>query len=167
MKTCVLTVILTIRLSICFSQTDSIDCFNKFTRNIDEFENMVRFGSHFNDNINICKYVNIENGSETYYMSLSTIASTISVGKKGVTILFDDKSKMVKNYEKIDIKVNAYGSGYEYYSIINLTKDDLYVLSTKKIYKFRLYIYDEEINQDFAENFKETVSCLIFKKYKH
>lgn len=61
----------------------------------------------------------------------------------------------LENYYKIkdiDCKVSD-GYGYEYSAFISLTNLDLMKLKKSLIKKFRLYIYDEDIDLTKSKNF--------------
>ena len=81
----------------------------------------------------------------------------MSVNKTGVIILFTDGTKWTRQSE---IDVDAESDGFEYSAFIPLTQEDLITFSTKKIKKFRLYIYDEEIGSCDADRFKIFVKCI-------
>ena len=91
-------------------------------------------------------------------MSLNTEGSTCVVDGSGATILFTDGSKMYKNV-KIDIDANS--DGFRYSAFITLTQLDLATLSNKKIKKFRLYIFDQEIESTKSKDFTEYVKCIM------
>lgn len=107
-------------------------------------------------------YKIIKNGKVSYFLSLHTYGSTINVGGTGVIILFDNGTKLNKPTIKIDVEYD--GTGYEYSAWIPLTEIEVKTLTTKKISKFRLYVYDEEVNSSFAEKFSVYVKCVIERK---
>lgn len=106
-------------------------------------------------------YKYIESGKVSYYLSLRTYGSTVNFGKTGVIILFDDETKMSK--PTIEITVNYDTRGFEYHAFIPLTETEVKSLTTKKIRKFRLYIYDHELRWFFAEKFTYYVKCVMNK----
>jgi hypothetical protein len=95
---------------------------------------------------------NINKKKATYFLDLMTQGSTVFVGWKGAILLFTDGTKMKKPNAKIGIAVSEYG--YRYTASISLTQADLKVLSTKDIDKFRLSIFDGEVNTKDAGMFK-------------
>ena len=107
-------------------------------------------------------YKHIMSGKITYALSLQTSGVTVNVGQTGVIILFDDGTKM--NKTTIEFDVDADEKGYKYSAYVPLTETEVKSLTTKKIKKFRLYIYDEELNQTFAEKFTYYVKCVMEKK---
>lgn len=107
-------------------------------------------------------YKIVKSGKENYYLSLRTYGSTVNVGETGVIVLFDDGTKMNKPTEKIDVDSDA--TGFSYSAFIQLTETEVKSLTTKKITKFRLYIYDKEVSQGFAEKFTNYVQCVIGKQ---
>lgn len=126
----------------------------------DEFTNELKFytPSMMDGEISPVSIVKvIDKGKSVYYLSLNTIGSSVNVSKKGVIILFEDGTKWTRN-EKID--VDAGSDGFEYSAFITLSPTDLTTFSTKKIKKFRLYVYDQEVNSKNAERFKMFTGCI-------
>jgi hypothetical protein len=73
-------------------------------------------------------------------LSLKAIGSSLTVGSKGVTVLFTDGTKWSKPNEPIDVD---YSDGhYVYSAFITLNGEDLKLFQTKVIKKYKLYIYD-------------------------
>lgn len=107
-------------------------------------------------------YEIIESGKVTYYLSLRSHGSTVNVGETGVIILFDDGTKMSK--PTVEINVDLDEIGFKYSSFIHLTESEVKSLTTKKIQKFGLYIYDKKVNPRFTEKFTYYVMCIIDKK---
>lgn len=107
-------------------------------------------------------YKIIKSGKVSYYLSLHTYASTLKVGGAGVIILFDNGTKMNKPAAKIDVEYDE--SAYAYSAWIPLTEVEVKTLTTKKISKFRLYIFDEEVTPSFSDKFTIYVKCIMDKK---
>ena len=105
----------------------------------------------------IYKYSKKVNGKMTdnFYLSLDACGSTLNVAEKGVIILFDDGSKFEKPNAEIDVDYKGEYCTYKYSCIIPLTKTELLTFSKKKIKKYRLYIYDEELSPEISEDFKQ------------
>ena len=82
---------------------------------------------------------------------------TPTIDGVGATILFDDGTKWIN---KVKIDVDATEKGFEYKAFIRLTLGDLEKLKSKKIKRFRLYIYDQEIKPNEAEDFQIYVNCI-------
>lgn len=135
------------------------DACSKIEREVDEFTNEVQLYSPYSTTLSINKY--IKGGKSYYYLSLYAKGSTVNVNIKGVTILFEDGSKMLKPNEKIDVDVSG---GFRYSAFIPLTQLDLQKLGTTKITKFRLYIYDKDIPSIEGEKFTQYVNCIKDKK---
>ena len=133
---------------------------SKIEKEIDEFTNEIKFSTpSLSDGeispVSILKI--ISKGKTIYYLSLRTQGSTININKTGVIILFQDGTKWSKD-AKIDADVGR--NGFDYSAFITLNPNDLAIFSTKKIKKFRLYIYDQEISPRNAELFKYYVDCI-------
>ena len=68
---------------------------------------------------------------------------------------------MVK--ENVEVNVDAGNKGFEYSAYVNLTNTELTKFSTKRITKFRLYIYDNELSSMDGEKLKGYVNCIKTK----
>jgi hypothetical protein len=115
----------------------------KIIRKIDDFTGAITINSPFFEGSNSSDAVifkEIKNGKATYDLNLTAYGSTVSVDGKGVIILFEDGTKINKTTQKVDVKAKE--SNFEYSVYITLSPNDLILLKTKKIAKFRLYIYD-------------------------
>lgn len=142
---------------------DSLLC-KDIDRNVDDITGEVKFSTPLTTGdpghykflpISIIKY--IRKGKTIYYLSLTTHGPTPVVDGKGVTILFADGSKWIKQ-DKID--VDADSDGYKYSAFITLSPADLLLFSNKKISKFRLYIFDEEVEADESDHLPEYAKCI-------
>jgi len=129
---------------------------SKINRQIDDFTGEIRINSPVNSPIVIWKIIN--NNKICYYLDLTAYGNTANVNKLGVIILFTDGTKWIRSSSKIDVKVGDYG--FEYSSFINLIPIDLILFSSKKIKKFRLYIYDVEFSLTEADIFKSFVKYI-------
>ncbi|MFC2176533.1 hypothetical protein ACFLR1_06160 [Bacteroidota bacterium] len=103
-------------------------------------------------------YKTIKDDSVKYRLSLNTIGSTANVDGKGATVLFDDGSKL--EFET-DIEVDVTERGFKYSTYVELTDTQLNTFKSKKVKKFRLYIYDKAVVIDFSDKFLIYVACLI------
>jgi hypothetical protein len=133
---------------------------SKIEKEKDEFTGEIKFSSPLMSGRQISPmtiYKHINKGKAVYYLSLRTTGSTVNVNETGVIILFQDGSKWTRA-SKID--VDAGSTGFDYSAFITLTPADLITFSTKKIKKFRLYIYDEEVNSSDADIFKLYTECI-------
>ena len=132
----------------------------KIEKEKDEFTGELKFNSPIMNGIKISpiiiyKYIN--KGKAVYYLSLMTYGNTFNINKTGVIILFKDGTKWTRASE-IDVDTESYG--FKYSAFISLTTADLTIFSTKKIKKFRLYIYDEEVNSSDSDKFKLFTKCI-------
>lgn len=136
---------------------------NKISKEIDDFTGEIKFSSPLSTDLKInsliiYKYIN--KSKITYYLSLMTHGSTVNLNETEVKVLFTNGSKWVKNYK---INVEADSQGFEYSTFIPLSNLDLKTFETNSIKKFRLYIHDEEVDSNDAEQFKIFVKCIIAK----
>jgi hypothetical protein len=137
----------------------------KIVRKSDDFTNEIQINSPIIETGQIASmiiYKILESGDVMFFLSLQTYGNTLNVGETGVILLFDDGTKMNKPSEEID--VDAHAKGFKYSAFISLTETEVISLSTKKIKKFRLYIYDEAVNPDFADKFTHYVKCVLDKE---
>jgi hypothetical protein len=132
---------------------------------IDEFTGEIKFSSPMFDNHNFLstsveKVIN--NAKTQYFLSLTTHGSTAVVNGTGATILFTDGTKLIKSTAKVDVNVTS--DGFDYSVFMSLTPSDLALLKTKKIKKFRLYIFDEDVKSIESERFKVYMNCIVNAK---
>lgn len=92
-----------------------------------------------------------------YYLSLRAYGNTLNVNKKEISVLFVDGTKWNK---QSSIETEYDDGGYTYSAFIDLSPKDLVLFSTKKIKKFRLYIYDKDININDSEKFCEYIKLV-------
>ena len=142
-----------------FSTLEKTFC-SKIFRKVDDFTEDVKLSSPMYTAYKIASmiiYKDISKTKTSYYLRLNTKGSTVTVNGTGATILFTDGTKWSKP-DKIDVKAGS--NGFDYSAFITLTQADLVTLTTKAIKKYRLYIYDEEVNQSDADKFKIYVKCI-------
>ena len=138
---------------------ESIIC-SAMERRVDDFTGEITINSPsrtFNNINSLILYKYIKKQKSLYYLSLSTTGATAVVDGKGVDILFTDGTKWTRLSE---VDVNVETGGYRYSAFITLTPADLITFSTKTIKKFRLYVFDADLNQNYSEKFKTFVKCL-------
>ena len=138
---------------------------SKIEQRTDDFTNELTINTPIIESRNISSmilYKTIKSGKVSYSLNLSTYGSTINVGETGVIILFHDGTKMNKPTVKID--VDSDDKGFKYSAYLSLSETEVKSLTTKKIKKFRLYVYDEEVSAGFAEKFTYYVKCVMDKK---
>jgi hypothetical protein len=120
----------------------------------DEFSDQIYIDcpvmGNFMSTIHLVKKINKNVAS--YYLDLMTQGSTLFVGWKGAILVFTDGTKLKMPNAEIDIEVSDYG--FRYTSSISLSRDDLKVLSSKNIDKFRLNIFDGEVNSKDSRMFR-------------
>lgn len=140
------------------------DSCSTIQKKIDEFEGTVRLNSPMSVGYRLAPmiiYKDVEKGKAIYTLSLRTIGHSVTVDGKGAIILFTDGTKITK---PVEIDVDADESGFEYSAYITLTATDLDSLSKKKVKKFRLYIYDEDVEEGFSTAFAANVACIRKQK---
>ena len=132
---------------------------NRVEREIDEFTGEIKINTpNLSSSSSPVKlYKNIDKGVVKYYLRLRSNGNTVNVNQKGVILLFSDGSKWVKD-SHIDVEVGR--SNYYYSAFISLTPEEVDMFINKEISKFRLYIYDNEINNIEAKKFKTFVKII-------
>ena len=79
-------------------------------------------------------------------------------GGKGVIVIFTDSTIWTR-----PAKINTYpvNNLLEYNTDLTLTEADVLLFSTKKIAKYMLYIFNQDIDKATADNFQAAVKCII------
>lgn len=143
---------------------ESIYCKN-IKENFDEFSKTKEFDTPMliDGRYSLVRiYKKIQNKDVTYYLSLTAYGNTPVVDGKDVDIIFTDGTKWTRKC-KINVEVNEDDveyNPYVYSAFIILTNNDLETFSLKKIDKYRLYIFDEDINYVDSEIYKIYFNCL-------
>lgn len=124
------------------------EAYNGIEKDRNEYTNEVTFRTDLLKPISISKVIN--NGKSIYYLMLQTKGGTLNLNIKGVYLLFTDGKKWIKLNEKIDVD---FDDGYNYSAFIRLTEEDLKLFQSKKVSRFRLYIYDGNVSNADSEKF--------------
>lgn len=132
---------------------------NKLTIVKDKFEDKTSYYSPQESGFIVIKIVT--NDRITYYLDVETGGHTVNVSGKGLYILFEDGSKISKPQAEIDVKVGNKYTPYIYSAFIELSKEDLEIMKTKKITDKRLYIYDGTVNPEAANLIQEYTKCIV------
>jgi hypothetical protein len=143
----------------------SINVCDLIERRVDDFTDEVTMNSPLLQGTDISKmiiYKTISKNTVLYNLGLETNGITYNIGSKGVIILFEDGTKLNKPNEEIDVDISTYT--YKYSAFITLNDSELKTLMTKKIKKYRLYIFDQEIDSSESEAFTKYVKCISEKK---
>jgi hypothetical protein len=125
----------------------------------DEFSGAITYFSIASEPISFMK---VKTGSTTkYFISIHTYDDDPHYNTKGVFILFTDRSKWVRPNQIV--KLN-YNDGFKYSSIIELSPHDLIIFQTKRISKFRLDQFEEEVYDDLSTNLILQANLIESKK---
>lgn len=125
----------------------------------DKFTNEIRSSSPYSEGVSFVK--TIKDGKTTIYLSINEIGSTAVVGKTGLTLLLENNKRIEKPTAPIDVKVNSGytgAKGYVYSAFVELTTDDIKLLSENAITDNRLYIFDGTIKD--GQKLKDYLNCL-------
>ena len=109
------------------------------TKTYDEFDDRTTWRSPLLKNISFTK-VKGSDGVFRTYVNIRAVGSTLNVGKKGLTVIFEDGSRFERPAAKIDAKAGS-GSGWNYSAFVSVDEEDLNLFATKKVKAYKLYIY--------------------------
>lgn len=138
------TIFLLLLIAIGLKAQDS--CSAELVTSIDKFDNKKTVSTSIIDAAIMYKI--IEGKKNYYYLSLTSYGETASVHRKGVYVLFSDKTKFTKLNEIVDCKVNEYGSSkYVYSAFVPLTVAEVSLFAKRTITDIKLYIYENEIGE--------------------
>ncbi len=142
------------------AQRDSSLC-NKIERIVDDMTGKITIGSPSEEAVPSLKLVKVILAKDTLYLfRLRTYGITLNISETGVIILFTDGTKMIKE-TKIAVDIGDETNSWLYKANITASSEDLKILATKTIKKFRLFIYDKDINEKEGNDFREYVNCIL------
>lgn len=130
----------------------------------DPFTGEVKYSSDVLSEFNNVVFIRYKNKKiKEDYIFLRVYGHTVSVFEKGVFILLDNGTKIVRKNERVDCDVNTGAeNGYLYTSFFKLNQQEKNLLKKHKIKIIRLYIYDFELEHNYSEWMLWT-SKIIFK----
>ena len=126
------------------------------SKEYDEFEKTTTYYTPSSEKVSFTKVIQF--GKPTYYLSLSTIGSTLNIGEYGVKIMFEDKS--ILSFPTTKVKVDIDDNGYEYSSFIRIQPALMLKLKSKRIKSFKLYIYNDTLDEEESHSAKRYFECL-------
>lgn len=100
----------------------------------------------------------VQDGKAAYSLNLRGYGTRPHSRVRGVTIIFKDGSRIIRNNAEVTAQTTE--KGYEYSASIKLTPDELEKLRTVPIAKHRLYIYDTDLGTDYANKLKLLSRCI-------
>ena len=119
---------------------DSLNTNCNISKKVDDFDGSITYETEITDRVSILK---IKSGkSITYYLSIYIKENNIYNGK-GVCIILENNKRINKPNE--EVKSSYLGSSFYVHSFITLTKNDINLLKTNAIEKYKLYISEDEI----------------------
>lgn len=101
-----------------------------------------------------------ENDTSSIYLKLQAYGRTLNINKKGLKILFDDGSVLIKPEAKIGYKNEKGTKGWTYRCFIRLNENDIETLTSNKITDYSLYIYERKMKDSNAIDLKEYLKCM-------
>lgn len=139
------------------SQNEKADPCEQLLRRVDDITGVVTLYSNDFDNSDQYEFIKTipKHRKATYMLHLVAKGLTSPVGGKGATIYFTDSTQFKKPSISIEFKLND-NLKYEYSVYIPLRLAELNLFTKKSIKKFRLYIYDQDV-----ESYRtDLVACL-------
>jgi hypothetical protein len=127
----------------------------------DDFTGIIRFKTPPKQNRG-CDIIAItDDGAPTkYYLYLTTYGTTANVGENGVKILLRDGTIIEKDTE---VDIQPTDNSFIYSAMVSLNIKEVVSLSKTKIDKFRLYIYDQSIEDVDSEMLCNYMNCILDK----
>lgn len=113
---------------------------SEITKEYDEFENTTTWRSPLLKNISFTK-VKYKDETVRMYLRITTYGSTLNVGEKGLTVIFEDGSRFERPAAEIDANTSS-GYGWRYTAFVSIDDEDLKLFATKKVKAYKLYIYE-------------------------
>jgi len=101
-----------------------------------------------------------KDGKSTIYLYVRVVGETLNMGEKGVILLLENKKRIERPDEPIDVRARSdrYSNNYAYTVFMELTTEEINLLKENNITDIRLYIYDREVKN--GSRFKEYLKCL-------
>lgn len=126
----------------------------KITKTVDKFTGK----TEYNTNSGGIFFLKVVKGKiSKIYLSINQPGATLTIGKKGLTILLENNKKIEK--PNADIKANSNGSGGYYNStFVELTLAEINLLKVNNMTDLRLYVNDSEVEN--GTKYKELLKCL-------
>lgn len=132
---------------------------DQITLNYDKFDKVSRFYTPVEAGVCFVKVK--KSGKITYFISVSTYSTSLTLNKKGLAILFSDGTRFSKPAAYVSAKANS--SGYTYTAFEPLTAAEMIMFSKKLITDTKLYIYTDTVDTVSAKKEREYVKCIIKK----
>ena len=126
-----------------FGQTSEDDC-QSVIKKLDKFNDIITYYSPPELPISFTKIIDNENNNERIYLSISVIGFTVNAFIKGVKVLLDNGEKLSWPEAKIDSRVTD-NAEFEYSCFIEISKQEIELLTKNLITDVRLYVYDKKI----------------------
>lgn len=126
-------------------------------RKVDEFTDDIKIYSP--DSKFVVNKVIKTNGETILYVMLKTTATSLSINEKGIYVIFEDGTRITGD-STINVEVKE-GKGWDYWAPIDISSENnLKLFSSKRIKKFRLYVYDEEFAELTADKFMNYIKAI-------
>tara|TARA_B100001059_G_scaffold218898_1_gene239496 strand:- start:397 stop:1170 length:774 start_codon:yes stop_codon:yes gene_type:complete len=142
-----------------FGQTseDYEDYCHYVIKKLDKFDDIITYYSPLELPISFTKVIDNENNNERIYLSIKVIGSTANAFIKGVKVLLDNGEKLSFPEAKIDSRVTD-NAEFEYSCFIEISKQEIELLTENLITDVRLYVYDKKISS--SSMYKGFLNCV-------
>ncbi|MCK0203336.1 hypothetical protein ACT4R9_10025 [Ornithobacterium rhinotracheale] len=105
----------------------------------------------------------IRKNKSDYYLGINSSSSTFFDSLEGAYIIFTDGTKWSKPSAKINVSAGI-NYDFDYSAFVKLSVKDVLTLSNKTIKKYKVGIFEENMDLDKAENLKERIRCVYKMK---
>jgi len=101
------------------------------------------------------------NNKESIFLSVSVYSTSAVEGQTGANLLLDNGKTINKPSAIITVKPVNNSNGYMYTSLIELNEKDISLLTHYGVFRFKLYIYYNEVKQ--REKLRDELVKLLAK----
>jgi len=136
---------------------DSRDYCQSVIKKLDKFDDIITYYSPPELPISFTKVIDNENNNERIYLSIRVIGYTANAFIKGVKVLLDNGDKLSWPEAKIDSRVTD-NAEFEYSCFIEISKQEIELLTKNLITDVRLYVYDKKIYS--SSMYKGYLNCV-------
>ena len=111
-------------------------------------------------------FIRVEkDGDATIYMRYQTRGSTLNVGEKGASFIFENGEIYSFPEAKIEVE-SGEGASWNYSTFITLTSEEIKLFMESPISDAKLYIYTREYNTEYTEQWRQQLICLVNDTFK-
>lgn len=107
-----------------------------------------------------------KNGDTTFFVKIEALSTKPCVNEKGVSVLFEDGTRMDKPEAEItsEAYVSQYYSGYKIKAFSQINREELTKFSIKKMTDYKVHTITQEVNERFGKYCMKYASCILNSK---